>query len=241
MRRLGCEYLKMRHTPLRLLHLWIPALAGSVFLMYFRYARWDSEQEVCAYVEAIGIVFPFLSALICCLAAELEEAGRYQLLFLGTGGKWRNLAGKWIALLLLALGATALSVAGFGLLYGPVTGDKPFGISTYFLLILTLWGGQIPVYLLHLLLAFWFGRSTCILTGVGEAVLAALFLTGLGDGRWMFFPCVFSGRWSACLLSYKKTGVFAMGEWIVSIGIALLIIGAAFVCFYYYEGRRCED
>lgn len=240
-RMIRCEWLKMRHTPLILLHLWIPVLAEAVFLIYFRYASWEPEQEVYAYIEAVGVAYPFLSALICCLSVELEEAGHYQLFFLGWQGKWKVLAGKCLSLLLLSFGAAVLAVAGFGLFYGSLTGERPFETAVYFFLVLTLWGGQIPVYFLHLLLSVWPGRSVCMITGVGETVLAALFLTGMGDGRWMFFPCAFSGRWSVYLLSYRKTGMAATEELVISIGAMLLIIGAVFVWFHFYEGRSGSD
>lgn len=234
----------MRHTPLLYLHLWIPLLASGLFLLYFRYAPWEPEREVYAYAEVLGISYPLISAMISQLSVELEEPGHYQLLFLGQEGGWKMFAGKWAALLLLSFGSAVLAAAGFGLLYGPLTGDDPFRIKIYLLLALALWGGQISVYLLHLLLGLAFGRAVSVIAGVVEAVLAALLLTGLGEGRWMFLPCAFSGRWSSYLLLYEKNREAAEafpGEWMISAAVTVFVSAAVFVWFHFYEGRRCSD
>lgn len=234
----------MRHTPLLYLHFWIPLLSLAVFLPYFWYARWRPEKEVYAYVEILGTVYPLLSAVISQLSVELEEPGHCQLLFLGAGRKWKSLAGKWAALLILSFGSAMSAVAGFGLLYGILTGDYPFHMKAYLLLALALWGGQVSVYLLHLMLGLVFGRGASIIIGVGEAVLAALLLTGLGDGRWMFIPCAFSGRWSSYMLLYERNLMAAAdfkGGFMVSGIVVVLVAAAVFVWFHFYEGRRCGD
>lgn len=238
------EWQKMRHTPLLYLHFWIPLLSLAVFLPYFWYARREPEKEVYAYVEVLGTAYPLLSAVISQLSVELEEPGHCQLLFLGSGRKWKALAGKWAALLLLSFGSAMLAEAGFGLLYGILTGDYPFHMQVYFLLALALWGGQVSVYLLHLMLGLVFGRGASIIIGVGEAVLAALLLTGLGDGRWMFIPCAFSGRWSSYMLLYERNlkvaADFKRGFMVSGI-VVVLVAAAVFVWFHFYEGRRCGD
>ena len=238
------EWKKMKHTPLLYLHLWIPLLAPAVFLLYFRYAPWEPEQEVCAYAEVLGIAYPLVSAIISQLSVELEEPGHCQLLLLGQERKWKAFAGKWTALLILSFGAAVTAVAGFGFLYGPLTGDSPFQMGLYVLLALALWGGQIPIYLLHLMLGLVSGRGVSIIIGVGEAVLAALFLTGLGDGRWMFLPCAFSGRWSSYLLLYERNlreAADLRGEFLLSAAVTVLAAAAVFIWYSFYEGRRYSD
>ena len=82
------------------------------------------------------------------------------------------------------------------------------------------------LYAFHLFLSLCFGKAASMAAGIVEAVLAALMLTGLGDGCWPVVPCAWSGRWSSYLLLYEA---------------GVLITAGIFIWFHYYEGRQCEE
>ena len=72
----------------------------------------------------------------------------------------------------------------------------------YALLAALLCLGSIPVYLEHLFLNLQFGKAVSIGVGAAQFLLASLFLTGLGDGKWYFFPCTWSARGSMTAMTY---------------------------------------
>lgn len=51
----------------------------------------------------------------------------------------------------------------------------------------TLIFGSVPLYLEHLFLNLIFPKTVSQCVGVAQSVVSALFLTGLGEGRWQFF------------------------------------------------------
>lgn len=83
--------------------------------------------------------------------------------------------------------------------------------------------------------------------GISESLVAALFLTGLGEGIWQYVPCAYTGRWTSYLLLYysgrKEIAAAGLkGETmlvclLVSAGIWILV----FLWFGLYEGRQCND
>ena len=74
------------------------------------------------------------------------------------------------------------------------------------------------------------------LPGVAQSVVSALFLTGLGEGRWQFFPAT----WSARGIRYCNDPVNGKRVLFCLLLLFLMcvIIG---VWFHKYEGRQCND
>ena len=241
-----CELLKVRHTVLFWLHILIPVIGMGIFLLYYSYSAWTPEGKVHAYLQATAIVYPFLISILCPMAVEIEEEGCLQTLFLMAGKKRNALFSKWLALQLLSFGAIFLTVCGFGIGFHFVVGTDPFPAVVYMKAVLLLWICGAVLYFWHLFLGFRFGKGVSIGFGIGEMLLPALMLTGLGEGIWQFIPCAWGGRWCDYLLLYSIEGwdqayQNLKGELHVCIVLAVLIIGTVFLWFHYFEGRRCQD
>lgn len=182
------EFIKMRHTKLFWIHLLVPGAGAAAFLLYYTFAPWDAAAKVQAYVEALAVVYPFLAGLICSMSVELEEEGNMQTFLIVSGRKCCAFIGKWLALNLSSLAACALAVLGFAAGYELMIGQNPIPLRYYMVSTLLLWLGQTVLYSVYLFLSLKYAKAAALAAGILGTVLAALMLTGLGDGCWPIIP-----------------------------------------------------
>ncbi|MFZ2264173.1 MAG: hypothetical protein WAV63_10880, partial [Trichococcus flocculiformis] len=108
-------------------------------------------------------------------------------------------------------------------------------------------GSNIFLYILHLFLSFRFSKSVSIGVGIAESLVAALFLTGMGDGRWPFLPSSWSIRFiGSLLMKYQNTGSILLDQdlklgIIISIVLTFLSFTIMLVWFKNWEGSRTEE
>lgn len=246
------EFLKMRHTFLPLLHIGVPVSGCAVFLLYYRFSDWDEMNRISGYTQVIGVALPFLISIVCAGNIRLEEQNHFQVLLGGWKEKWKGLTVKYLVLagmgLLTITGALALLGAGSWLLL-PVFGEgKSFAAGMYLPLVAALFLGSLPLYLEHLFLNLAFSGTVSQCVGVAQFLLSALFLTGLGEGRWRFFPCTWSARGAMLALSgiyQENPGDVYFAELRQTVFICLLLLAVICVIiglwYHYFEGRQCND
>lgn len=150
-------------------------------------------------------------------------------------------------LLFLLPGFLAVGIALFG--YQAVLILKGegivLGIRDLFLLIFVLWASNVPVYVIHLFLGFRFGEGVTIGAGVGESVISAVMLTGLGDGVWYVWWPSYGMRFSTLLLALKQGAGGSLLRQIRLGGICYLTVSVLslvmiFIWFQRFEGRKEE-
>lgn len=240
------EVWKMRHTLLPWLHLLVPLSGILVFLAYYSFAAWSDEGKVSGYIETLSIVFPLVISIVCSLSVELEEKGHFQT-FLGVAVCRRNpLLAKWLILTGMGFAAVLLSMSGFTAGFRLMSGKTVLSAGKALALAAVLMPGGMNLYLFHLFLNLAFSKSVSLCVGTVELVVAALFLTGLGDGRWQFFPCAWGGRWSVFLLQYWKGNGTAAGnampeDLACGVSVTILLWCGILLWFRYYEGRPWKD
>lgn len=245
MGRLRAEFYKMHHSFLIPLHILVPVIASGIFLAW---TRVSAGLQFSLYVQAVGIAFPMLAALICAGSVELEAPGHFQGLLMVPGKKEGAFLAKWISLQALAF----LAVMGAMVLYGIgnrlLLGDWEIPFSLFLQAGLFLWLGSIPLYLEHLFLNLRFSKAVSLAVSTGQVLVSALFLTGLGDGRWQYVPCSWSARGTALYLAgiFNRRSAYGASEgepWPISVcvllGVVLCVI--IFVWFHFFEGRQEKD
>lgn len=242
MRQLKAEFYKMRHTFLFPIHILVPVTASILFLLW---TRISAQLQFSVFVQAVGVVFPVLASVICAGNVELELSGHFQGFLMIPKKKESTLLAKWISLEFLAL----LAVMGAMVLYGAGNGvflkNTEISFSVFMKAGLLLWMGSLPLYLEHLFLNLRFSKAVSLAVSIGQLLIAALFLTGLGDGKWQYVPCSWSSRGTSLFLAEKFNRRAAIGAsntgfqdilTCVLLGIVLYVI--IFVWFYFYEGRQ---
>lgn len=245
-RNLLAESWKMRHTLIPWLHVLLPALGIALFLSYYSFAAWSAQEKVAGYIETLSIVLPLIISVVCAMSVEMEEKGHFQTLLGVAAGRRNPFAAKWMLLSGLGFSAICLAVLGFAGGFWMMTGRMVLEFGEYLSLAGVLWCGGMNLYLIHLILNLAFSKSVSLCAGTAELVIAALFLTGLGEGRWQFFPCAWGGRWSAFLLQYWEENRAVSGEHMagsLSAGVIITIVlwCGGLLWFHFYEGRQCKD
>ncbi len=234
------EGMKMRHTFIYPLHLAAPLAASVLFLLYYHMTGLSEPAQLAGYVQVIGVALPFAVSLVCAGNVGLEEQTRF-LVFPGSmAGRGYVFFAKY--LLLLALGAFAVFAAVFLFAAGycGLLGGEDISVELCVGLALALWLGSAPLYLEHLFLNLACEKQVSLCVGVAQLLVSALFLTGLGDGRWQLVPCTWSARGASLFLAgalWRETAHTSAASL-----LAVLFLCAGFgLWFYFYEGRPCND
>ena len=189
------EFMKMKHTCFYWLHVALPILAAFVFLLYYGMTAYDSKSEIVGYLQVLSFVFPFIISLVCSMAMETEEkAAKYYHLFGNQKSKMTCFLAKYVMLLGMGAFSTVLAVMVFALGYRYLLKMKSLSYASNFVVILILISSISLLYLFHLLMDLYLGKGVSLMVGGVESLIAALFMTGLGDGVWSFVPCSYGAR-----------------------------------------------
>lgn len=241
------ELRKLHHTLIPVLHILLPLLGITIFLGYYSCTAGEDVGKISGYIQVLTIILPLIVSAVCALSVEQEEKGHFQTMLGVAVCKLHSLLAKWLVLSGIGLGAINLAVAGFALGYRMFEKTMIFAWKGYLLLALILWICSWNLYLLHLFLNLIFSKSLSVCVGTAETLIASLFLTGLGEGIWRYFPCSWGGRWSGYLLLYLEgkisdVAIASMPAHAgICVGITVVAWGLIFLWFYYYEGRQCND
>ena len=223
-------------------------MGSVIFLLYYRVVGWSEAAQISGYAEIIGISLPFVVSIVCAGNVGLEEKNQFQTLLGGSVYRWNSFLAKYLVLLGIGIMAVLAAIFLFAAGYRQILGKESICFSTYGKMAVILSLGSIPLYLEHLFLNLMFAKSISLCAGVAEFLLSALFLTGLGEGRWPFFPCTWSARGTAIFLAYAAENDVAgliMAEMknalVVCLLLMLMICAIIRIWFHFYEGRQCDD
>lgn len=219
-RYVRAEFQKTAHGPVRAAHAAIPVGIAAVFLLYSSAVDWNVQTKTEAYYQLLGMGFPFLIGLFCALLAEQESAaGAFQNM-LCARKRPAAFFGKLLLLVLFGTGAVLLAAALFGA--GLLCFGAAVPAARYLLAALVLLGGNLFLYVLHLMLALRFGTGVTVGLGLVESLFAALLCTGMGEGVWAFVPAA----WGTRLVTYflRGQGICAPGT---DVRLAVCLCAAA--------------
>ncbi len=123
------EVVKLRHTPIFLLHIIVPLLGGLLFAMYFHlYSGQQSiTQRLNLILQATSAFFPLAISIAVSLGINLEEEGHFQALFVGMESKSKLIIAKLI--LFLGIGAVAIVILFLPILFSVAVMDQELSIS----------------------------------------------------------------------------------------------------------------
>lgn len=253
MGKIRAELLKYQRTVLLWMHLGIPILGAGIFLLYGRISGIGAWSKLSLYAETLAIVFPAVSAVVCALAAEQEkQAGNLYHVLCMPGRKWKGMGIKYLVLCGLGFAALVLALGLYGA--GAAAGmiQPAGGVRLYLCLAGVLMLSQLVLYAWHLVLAVQFTNGVCIGIGITESLLAALLMTGLGDGIWYWIPCSWGGHFTEYLIQYQAGSGAAEGirnfirqDAPRAAGMAVILTAAGLLagliwCFC-FEGGSIED
>lgn len=238
---------KILHTPIWLIHVIIPLIGIGLFIGYYAISPWDETAKLSAYLQALAVVFPVLIGIITALFSELEQgAGGFQTILSCATAKSLPHISKLLILILLGLFSAFLALVGFGTVFIKM-GYIRQNILFYGETAVLLWLSVMPLYLLHYLVSFRFGKGFSIGLGIVGTLLGALLLTGLGDVIWPYLPWGISSRFAEMLLTANlSNGAFLQAMDVINGGSFIFIYTFLFttilvLSFNKWEGRKSDD
>ncbi|WP_342563603.1 lantibiotic immunity ABC transporter MutG family permease subunit [Paenibacillus sp. FSL R7-0345] len=242
------DLLKNRRTPFLLLHILAPLSAAAIFLAYYSYSPWSDTDKVQAYLQALGCALPTLIALVCSMAAEQEAlAGHFQGMLALPAGRTRVYASKLLVLLFYGLCAVLLAAVMFGTGFRFVLNQDNLGMAFYWSSALILSGSTVFLYLLHGFINLRFGRGPSIGIGIAGSLTAALLLTGLGEGIWLYVPFAWAARfisiWTAISSGAPLSPAATQADTgaLVCAAATILAVPLSFLWFQRWEGRSADN
>lgn len=174
------DIMKLKSTPVLWLHLLVPVLGLMVFLSYYSVSPMDVFMKQKTYITVMCMAFPILIGMITAMVAEAEDqAGNYRNLLNVFPIKWLALMSKYLVLIVFGALSTVIAVIGFYLGMSQMVTALPIG--TYFALTGILFGCSLFLYAFYLFLSLRFSKSVSVGIGIFEALIVALFRTGMGD------------------------------------------------------------
>lgn len=225
------DFIKTKHLSILIAHIAIPIGTAAAFLAYYAYAPWDGYTKVATYYQVLGVGFPTLIGLFCAMLAEQElAAGTFQNI-LSTSKRPIAFFSKLLVLILFGMGAVLFASAMFGTGYFFFLGQQYIKYSFYIEAAFVMMGSNIFLYILHLFLALRFNKGVTIGLGIVESLLSALFLTGLGDGIWIFVPAAWAGRFITIFLQRIGTYDIIITYWKAAIVICAVMTVAGISAF----------
>ena len=102
-RALRSEAVRMRRSPLVVLHVALAVALGALAGAYFAFSAWDSLLGTDAFFQLLGAGAPLLAGISCGLAADAEQRAGEGANVLGVSSRRGALAAKLAALLALCL------------------------------------------------------------------------------------------------------------------------------------------
>lgn len=235
------DLLKMKRLPITYAHIVIPFIMSVLFLGYYSFCGWGEYTKVSGFYEAVGIGFPILIGIFTANMMELEQnAGEYQNL-LSSKYKLSAFMSKVVILVLYSLISLVLTTAIFGVGMWIMNKSANYSfidfIRSYLVSTALIWLAGIPLYIWQTVIAFKFGKTVSIGTGILGGLVSALMLTGMGDTIWKYIPFAWTARFPALYLQgMKETGILR---------IFILVITGSLVYYVFwasrFEGRKISE
>ena len=236
---------RMRHSLFFPVHILIPLVGIFLYLAYMGIRPANGWEHLTSYVTLLAMAYPAVIGIVTAMLTDREAKAGHMQNLLAAPSRVKTLSSE--LLLFLLPGFLAVGIALFG--YQAVLILKGegivLGIRDLFLLIFVLWASNVPVYVIHLFLGFRFGEGVTIGAGVGESVISAVMLTGLGDGVWYVWWPSYGMRFSTLLLALKQGAGGSLLRQIRLGGICYLTVSVLslvmiFIWFQRFEGRKEE-
>ena len=72
-RCIRANYLKTKRSILSVIYVCIPFVLALAFAGYFHSSNWDRTRKISAFLEMLGIIYPFLAGIAVGIIAQQEK------------------------------------------------------------------------------------------------------------------------------------------------------------------------
>ena len=239
-RAIRSELVKLRHTPLLPIHIFVPIAGAILFTSYFGlYSFRPDYNKYKLIFEITATFFPILISIITGLNTFMEDHTAHSQPILSVPNRITIFCGKFLVL----FGGGILSLISLVLLFSILVAIQGLIPHTPYVMLLetiiVLAFGNIILYIFHLFIGFKFGLGPSLFLGVFESLQVILYSNIVLAGVWKYIPFAWAIDLSHYVLDDKlslhKNEVFIMG--------LITIIAFIAVTFWIsqWEGRKNDD
>ena len=242
------DFMKMKNTPFYKIHIILPALAAFIFLSDVYAVRKDTTAAASRgiyFLETLLIVFPVIIGIITSMVMDNEaKAGKFREMLCTKNSRSMTLLSKLTMMCVMGLFSYIFSAAIFFTGYICIMHSQLLSIYCIIKIIVITFIPIVSLYVIHSMLSIRFGMGADIGWGIFELLFSAVFLTGLGDKTWFFFPCSQPSRLYETIVvldenfKYDRSFVYQYRFGTVCSLIIMILAGAAGILWFnFFEGR----
>jgi lantibiotic transport system permease protein len=234
------NFTKIKRTPIWLLHLLLPVVAATLYLLYYASAGYHIISDVRLFFVLVQMCYPIFVGIVVPIFINLDRNINNIQNALGIVPSRSSMyLGKLGFLLFLA----AINIIMFELCFY-VGANWFLGLSLtnfgeYFVIFCICLCSSLFLIFLHVPIAFKFGPSISVLAGIFGTIFAGYFENAIGNQIWPFIPWEWGVRFLENYFGYSKSTVFP--------GILSLIIVTSMVLvlsmlwFRRWEGKVTHE
>lgn len=239
-RAIRSELVKLRHTPLLPIHIFVPIAGAILFASYFDLYSFQPDYNKYKLVfEIIATFFPILISIITGLNTFIEDHAAHSQPILSAPNRIAIFCGKFLVL----FGGGVLSLISLALLFSVLVAIQGLIPHTPYIMLLetviVLAFGNIILYIFHLFISFRFGLGQSLFLGVFESLQVIMYSNIVLAGVWKYIPFA----WAIDLSHYVLDGklAFHKNEVLIMGIITMISFIAVAVWISQWEGRKNND
>nr|UWI49925.1 lantibiotic immunity ABC transporter MutG family permease subunit [Clostridioides difficile] len=234
------NFTKIKRTPIILLHLLVPIVVTTLFLVYYAFAGYHIIHDVRLFFVILQICYPIFVSIVVTILINLDRNINNIQNALGLVESRRSV---YLGKLLFLLFLSAISMIIYELCF--YVGVNLFlDISTtyfgsYLVIFYIFLFSNLFLYLLHVLIDFRFGSSISVLLGISGTILAGFFENAIGDKIWPIIPWEWGVRFLKNYFDFSSSPIF-LG--IISLTIITsIVLVLSILWFSRWEGKVIQE
>ncbi len=234
------NFTKIKRTSIILLHLLLPIVVTTLFLVYYAFAGYRIIPDVRLFFVMVQICYPIFVSIVVPILINLDRNINNIQNALGLVESRRSVyLGKLFFLLFLS----AISMIIYELcFYVGVNLFLDINITHFGLYLVIFYiflFSSLFLYLLHIPIAFRFGSSISVLLGISGTILAGFFENAIGDKIWPIIPWEWGVRFLKNHFHFSNAPIF-LG--IISlIIITSIVLVLSLLWFSRWEGKVIQE
>ncbi|SMF85543.1 ABC-2 type transport system permease protein [Paenibacillus uliginis N3/975] len=234
------NFTKIKRTPIILLHLLLPIVVTTLFLVYYAFAGYHIIPDVRLFFIILQICYPIFVSIVVPILINLDRNINNIQNALGLVESRRSV---YLGKLLFLLFLSAISMIIYELCF--YVGVNLFldicitHFGSYLVIFYIFLFGNLFLYLLHLPIAFRFGSSISVLLGISGTILAGFFENAIGDKIWPIIPWEWGVRFLKNYFDFSNAPIF-LGI-ISMIIITSIVLVLSLLWFSRWEGKVIQE
>ncbi|WP_027625601.1 lantibiotic immunity ABC transporter MutG family permease subunit [Clostridium lundense] len=240
LREFSSNFIKLKRTPLLLLHLLLPIVITFLFLYYYTISGYRIITDVRVFFIILQICYPTFVGIVVSAFTQLDRNINGMQNTLGlVESRISIYLGKLFFILFLSAINLILYELCFYIGVNLFLDTNVAPLNSYIGIFPIFLFSNLFLYSLHLSVAFRFGSSVSVLLGIAGTILAGYFQTAIGDKIWPIIPWECSVRFLENYFNFSSSSIISgIISMIILTSIVLIL---SILWFNRWEGKITQE